>query len=71
MPNHFPYRVAGTLLPLYAQPLVRIAALETTAIVLTEEQMRISLVAEPVPVPGPFAGILNIHLNNRQPTNRR
>jgi hypothetical protein len=51
--------------------LVRIAALETTAIVLTEEQMRISLAAEPVPVPGPFAGILNIHLNNRRPTNRR
>ena len=30
-----PYRVAGTLLLLYAQPLVRIAALKTTAIVLT------------------------------------
>ena len=59
-----PYRVAGPLLVLYAQPLVRIAALETTAIVLTQEEMRMSFAAEPVPVPEPFAGMLNIHLNN-------
>ena len=60
-----PYRVAGTLLLLYAQPLVRIAALNTTAIVLTPQEMRISLGAEPVPVPEPFAGILRQHLHDR------
>jgi hypothetical protein len=34
-PNPFPCRVAGTLLLLYAQPLVRIAAVQTTVVVLT------------------------------------
>jgi hypothetical protein len=38
-----PYRVAGSLLLLYAQPLVRIAALKTTAIVLTPHEMRFPL----------------------------
>ena len=61
----FPYRVAGTLLLLYAQPLVKIAALQTTAIVLTPHETRISLGAEPVPVPEPFAGMLKDHLRNR------
>ena len=60
-----PYRVAGTLLLLYAQRLVRIAALKTTAIVLTPQEMRISLGGEPVPVPEPFAGILRQHLHDR------
>ena len=60
-----PYRVAGTLLLLYAQPLVRVAALETTAIVLTPRELRISLGKEPAPVPEPFAGMLRHHLNNR------
>ena len=48
-----PYRVAGTLLLLYAQSLVRIAALKTTAIVVTPHETRISLGTEPVPVPDP------------------
>jgi hypothetical protein len=39
----FPYRVAGTLLLLYAQPLVKVAAPPTTAVVLTPHEMRISL----------------------------
>jgi hypothetical protein len=60
-----PYRVAGTLLLLYAQPLVRIAALTTTAIVRTPHEMRISLGAEPVPVPEPFAGMLNHQMHDR------
>jgi hypothetical protein len=60
-----PYRVAGTLLLLYAQPLVRIAELKTTAIILTPQEMRISLGAEPVPVPEPFAGMLRKHLHGR------
>jgi hypothetical protein len=53
------------LLLLYAQPLVRIAALKTTAIVLTPQELRISLGAEPIPVPEPFAGMLRFHLHNR------
>jgi hypothetical protein len=60
-----PYRVAGTVLLLYAQPLVRIAALTRTAIVVTPHETRISLGAEPVPVPEPFAGMLIRHLHNR------
>lgn len=60
-----PYRVAGTLLLLYAQPLVRIAALTTSDVVLTPHEIRISLGAEPVPVPEPFACMLSHHLNNR------
>jgi hypothetical protein len=55
----------STLLLLYAQPLVRIAALKTTAIVLTPQELRISLSAEPIPVPEPFAGMLRFHLHNR------
>jgi hypothetical protein len=43
---------------LYVQPLIRIAALKTTAIVLTPQVLRISLGAEPIPVPEPFAGLL-------------
>ncbi|SON58616.1 hypothetical protein MSIMFI_00094 [Mycobacterium simulans] len=60
-----PYRVAGTLLLLYAQPLTRIVALKTTAIVLSQRETRITLGAEPVPVPAPFADMLNHHLHNR------
>lgn len=60
-----PYRVAGTLLLLYAQPLTRISALTTTTIVVTPHETRISLGAEPVPVPEPFAGMLTRHLHNR------
>ena len=60
-----PYRVAGTLLLLYAQPLTRIVALKTTAIVPSPRELRISLGAEPVPVPAPFAGMLGHHLRNR------
>ena len=51
-----PYRVAGTLLLLYAQPLIRIVALPTAAIIVAPHETRISLGAEPVPVPEPFAG---------------
>ena len=60
-----PYRVAGTLLLLYAQPLIRIVALPTAAIVVAPHETRISLGAEPVPVPEPFAGMIQHHLDNR------
>ena len=59
------YGVAGILLLLYAQPLVKVAALPTTAIVVTAGEIRISLGAEPVPVPEPFASMLKDHLHNR------
>ena len=60
-----PYRVAGTLLLLYAQPLMKIVALPTSAIVIAPLETRISLGAEPVPVPEPFADMLKHHLHNR------
>jgi hypothetical protein len=60
-----PYRVAGTLLLLYAQPLMRIVSLPTAAVVIDTDQTRISLGAEPVPVPEPFADMLKDHLRNR------
>jgi hypothetical protein len=60
-----PYRVAGALLLLYAQPPTKILALKTTAIDFTAHETQISLAAEPIPVPEPFAGMLLNHLNNR------
>jgi hypothetical protein len=60
-----PYRVAGTLLLLYAQPLIRIVALPTTGIVVIPDETRVSLGAEPVPVPEPFASMIKHHLHNR------
>jgi len=60
-----PYRVAGTLLLLYAQPLMKIVALPTAAIVSAPLETRISLGAEPVPVSEPFADMLKHHLHNR------
>ncbi len=49
----------STLMLLYAQPVMRIAALKTTTIILTPQELRISLGAEPIPVPQPFAGCLD------------
>jgi hypothetical protein len=60
-----PYRVAGILLLLYAQPLTKIAALQTTAIARVAGETRIGLGAEPIPVPEPFASQLNYLLYNR------
>ncbi|KUH64988.1 recombinase XerD [Mycolicibacterium novocastrense] len=60
-----PYRVTGTLLLLYAQPLMKIVALTTAAIVVDPRETRISLGAEPVPVPEPFANMLKEHLQDR------
>ncbi len=49
------YRVAGTWLLLYAQPLTKIAKLQRTAIAHIDDETRIALGEEPVPVPEPFA----------------
>lgn len=60
-----PYRAAGILLLLYAQPLTKIAALQTTAVVRVDGETRIGLGTEPTPVPEPFVSQLNHHLYNR------
>ncbi|WAH96981.1 recombinase XerD [Arthrobacter sp. MMS18-M83] len=62
-----PYRVAGILLLLYAQPLVRVAKLRVDAIETNENSanMRITFGTHPVPVPQPFAGLLQEHLRSR------
>jgi hypothetical protein len=60
-----PYRVAGILLLLYAQPLTKIAALQATAVTRVDGETRIALGREPIPVPEPFASQLNYHLHHR------
>jgi hypothetical protein len=60
-----PYRVAAALLLLYAQPLVRIAALRTDQIQVTPKEIRIVLGREAAPVPQPFAQLLRDHLAAR------
>ena len=60
-----PYRVAGVLLLLYAQPLTKIAALQATAIDRVDGETRIELGKEPIPVPEPFASQLTYHLHHR------
>ncbi|WP_235211086.1 recombinase XerD [Nocardia brasiliensis] len=60
-----PYRVAAILLLLYAQPLVKIAGLRTTDVVVTPSEIRLALGSEPVPVPAPFDKLLADHLANR------
>ncbi len=60
-----PYRVAGLLLLLYAQPLVRIVALPTSAITCDGPQLTLQLGKQPVAVPGVFAELLRAHLASR------
>jgi hypothetical protein len=63
--DSLPYRIAGSLLLLYAQPLTKIAALQATAVTDLDGETRIALGEEPIPVPQPFASQLNYHLRNR------
>jgi len=60
-----PYRVAGVLLLLYAQPLTKIAALQASAVSRADGETRIALGKDPVPVPEPFASQLNYHIRHR------
>ena len=61
-----PYRVAATLLLLYAQPVVKIAAMKSTDVILTPDGLRLSLgEGDPAPVPEPFASLLTEHLASR------
>jgi hypothetical protein len=60
------YRVASTLLLLYAQPVVKIAAMKSTDVILTPDGLRLSLgEGDPAPVPEPFASLLTEHLASR------
>lgn len=60
-----PYRIAGTLLLLYAQPLVKVVALTTTVIDDSGTGMTIALGRRTTDVPEPFASLLRAHLTSR------
>jgi hypothetical protein len=64
-PDTRAYRVAATLLLLYAQPLVRIAALRCDQILSTPTGPKILLGNEPAAVVSPFAELLLDHLTHR------
>lgn len=57
-----PYRVAGMLLLLYAQPLVKVVTLPATVIDDRDSGMSITLGQHPTDVPEPFASLLREHL---------
>ena len=60
------YRVAATLLLLYAQPVVKIAAMKSSNVILTPDGLRLTLgEGDPVPVPEPFATLVTQHLAAR------
>ena len=61
-----PYRVAGILLLLYAQPMVKIAALRTDQVSAGDDGLRINLGLEPAPVPEPFADLRRRHIDSRR-----
>ena len=60
-----PYRVAGLLLLLYAQPLVKVVTLRTDDLIDATGVLRIKLGTHPVDVPQPFAHLLRAHLASR------
>ncbi|TJY63674.1 hypothetical protein E4J89_19215 [Arthrobacter sp. CAU 1506] len=60
------YRVAAIFLLLYAQPVVKIAAMKSTDVILTPEGLHLSLGdGDPAPVPEPFAVLVTQHLASR------
>ncbi|MCG2797814.1 MAG: recombinase XerD [Cellulomonas sp.] len=60
-----PYRTAGMLLLLLAQPLVKVASLRVDAVHDSPAGMTIELGTPPTPLPEPFAGLVRAHLSNR------
>ena len=60
-----PYRVAGILLLLYAQPLVKVVTLPTSVIDDADSGMSITLGQHSTDVPEPFASLLREHLVSR------
>ncbi|GAB3497566.1 recombinase XerD [Flexivirga lutea] len=59
-----PYRTAGMLLLLYAQPLVKVVTF-STSIISDDAEMTIRLGGKPTDVPEPFAGMIRAHLAAR------
>jgi hypothetical protein len=59
------YRVAGMLLLLYAQPLVKVVTFPTSIVDDSEAGMSIKLRAHPTDVPEPFASLIREHLATR------
>ncbi|MFB9732648.1 recombinase XerD [Ornithinimicrobium kibberense] len=60
-----PYRVAGMLLLLYAQPLVKVVAFPTSIVDDRDMGMSITLGAHATDVPEPFASLIRGHLAAR------
>ncbi|MGV3563414.1 MAG: hypothetical protein ACO1ON_09025 [Nocardioides sp.] len=60
-----PYRVAGMLLLLYAQPLVKVVTFRTSIVDDADSGMSITLGRHPTDVPEPFASLIREHLATR------
>ena len=60
-----PYRVAGMLLLLYAQPLVKVVTFPTSIVDDSDTGMSITLGQHPTDVPEPFASLVREHLAAR------
>lgn len=63
--DSLPYRVAGMLPLLYAQPLVKVVTLQTSVVDDAGTDMSITLGARPTDVPEPFASLVREHLAAR------
>jgi hypothetical protein len=64
-PDTLGYRVAGVLLLLYAQPLVRVVRLTCPDVIDTGGELQVRLGKDPAPVPEPFAALVRMHLEHR------
>ena len=60
-----PYRVAGTLLLLYAQPLVKVAELTMSKVIVSPDGLALQLGVTPSPAPAPFDSLLRQHVTQR------
>lgn len=63
--HSLPIRIAGILLLLYGQTLTKVAGLRASAVTTQDGETRIVLGLDPIPVPEPFASMLNDHLAAR------
>ena len=59
-----PYRTAGMLLLLYAQPIVRLVTLKTSDLRMTPGGPAICFATDTVPIPHPFSGLLYAHFQS-------
>ncbi|SOD73922.1 hypothetical protein SAMN05892883_3113 [Jatrophihabitans sp. GAS493] len=60
-PRPLPYRAAGLLLLLYAQPINRIAELRINHLGCEDQGVTISFDEQAVPIPEPFAKVITEH----------